>query len=465
MQQDWYNNRNIKLSWDTPQDATKISGYYYIFDQMPVTVPDVKTGTWFIDNEASFPNVSDGTWYFHIISKDEAGNMSDEATHYQVNIDTTHPKPPVINSITHGDFNQWYNNNAPSFSWTTPSDPAGIEGYYYIFNQIKNTQPDITTASWTKGTMASFVDVPDGIWYMHVIAKDNAGNMSDEESHMQVNVAMTPPPPMIFSISHPEQDKWYRDTNVKLQWKPMDYINNIIGYYYVLDASENTVPGPKNSKTMDTNIALSSMTDGIWYFHAVSVDKEGTIGKTASHFRIKIKTKVSINGTITQSNGIMPLAGATVEVMKEDGTTLGVSISDKDGNYAVDNLPVGKVKIKVLTKNLPPQMVDNVELKADEPERVINVSSQISAFYDSSTEKIVFTYFTPEDGTVTIKVYNEAGKTLANIEEVKKGKIYNNTEWDSSGVEDGKILYQVSAKGAASGKIARYGIRKINKVK
>ncbi len=463
MQMEWYNNRNIKLIWDTPQDATKITGYYYIFDQIATTVPDIKTGNWYVDNEISFPNVTDGTWYFHIISKDEAGNMSDEATHYQINIDVTRPKPPVISSITHGDFNQWYNSNAPSFSWSTPADPAGIEGYYYVFNQIKNTIPDIATASWTKGSMASFVDVPDGIWFLHVIAKDNAGNISDEPSHMQVNVAMTPPPPLVFSSSHPEQEKWYRDLSVKLQWKPMDYVNDIIGYYYVLDAFDKTVPGPKNSKTMDTNLSMTNLTDGIWYFHVVSVDKEGVIGKTAAHFKVKIKTKVTVKGTVTQSNGIMALSGATVELMKEDGTTLGISITDKDGNFAVDNLPVGKVKVKVLTKNLPPQMIYDVELKSDEPEKVMNISSEIFAMYDASSGKITFNYYIPEDGLVTIKVYNESGKTLANIEESKKGKIYNSTVWDSAGVEDGMVLYQVTAKGAASAKITRYGIRKIRK--
>ncbi|MCE5300953.1 MAG: carboxypeptidase regulatory-like domain-containing protein [Spirochaetia bacterium] len=465
MQQEWYNNRNIKLTWDTPQDATRIAGYYYIFDQIATTIPDARTGTWFTDNEIEFNNSSEGTWYFHVISKDEAGNMSDEATHYQVNVDTSRPKPPVISSITHADFNRWYNNNAPSFSWTTPSDPAGIEGYYYIFNQIRNTVPDITTASWTKGTMASFVDVPDGVWYLHAIAKDTAGNMSEDCSHLQVNVAMSPPPPLVFSPSHQDQEKWYRDTNVKLQWKPMQYVNDIIGYYYVVDAVERTIPGPKNSKTMDTNIELPGLGDGIWYFHVVAVDKEGVIGKTASHFRIKIKTRVTLRGTVTQSNGIMPLSGATVEVMREDGTTLGISISDKDGNYTVDNLAVGKVKVKVLTRNLPPQMLYDIELKSDEPERVLNVSSEIFAMYEPATEKIFFNYYIPEDGTVTIKVYNEAGKTMANIEEIKKGKIYNSSAWEVNGVEDGVYLYQITAKGGTSGKITRYGIRKIKKGK
>jgi hypothetical protein len=161
----------------------------------------------------------------------------------------------------------------------------------------------------------------------------------------------------------------------------------------------------------------------------------------------------------------MPLSGATVELMKEDGTTLGIGISDKDGNYVIDNLPVGKVKVKVLTKNLPPQMIYDLELKSDEPERLLNISSEIFAIYEEASDKMIFNYYIPEDGVVTIKVYNEAGKTLANLEETKKGKIYNSTVWDVSGVEDGMILYQITAKGGTTAKLTRYGIRKIKKEK
>lgn len=461
MQESWYNHKNIRLSWDTPQDATRITGYYYIFDQTAVTMPDAKTGTWYTDNELDLPNTGDGTWYLHIISKDEAGNISDEASHFRINIDTTKPKPPVISSITHQDFNRWYNNNSPTFSWTTPPDQAGIEGYYYVFNQMRESKPDIAVASWTKGTMASFVDVPDGTWYLHVLAKDTAGNISEDASHMQANVAMTPPPPQVFSPSHEDQERWYRDKNVKLVWKPAAYVNDIIGYYYTLDNSEKTVPTPKNNKTMDTSIAFTGLNDGQYYFHIVSVDREGVIGKTVAHFRIKIKSKITMRGTVTQSNGVMPLAGAAIEVTKDDGTLLAAGISGKDGNYVIENLTVGRVRVKVSAKNLPPQLISQVELREEESEKMLNISTEIFAMYDPAQEIMTFNYFIPEDGLVSIKFYSEAGKIINTIDEKKKGKIYNNTVMEVKGIEPGTYLYQVQSKGDVTAKITKYGIRKI----
>jgi len=140
-----------------------------------------------------------------------------------------------------------------------------------------------------------------------------------------------------------------------------------------------------------------------------------------------------------------------------------VSISDKDGNYEIDNLPVGKVKVKVSAKNLPPQMIYDIHLKEDEPETILNISSEIFALYESATDKIMFNYYVPEDGIVTIKIYNEAGRTLDTIEERKKGKIYNSSYWDTAGIENGTYLFQVLSKGDESGKINKYAIRKIKK--
>ena len=142
-----------------------------------------------------------------------------------------------------------------------------------------------------------------------------------------------------------------------------------------------------------------------------------------------------------------------------------MGITDKDGNYRVDNLPVGKVKVKVLTKNLPPQIISDIDLKSDEPERVINISSEIFALYEPASDAIRFFYYIPEDGAVTIKIYNEAGKIIKTLEEKKKGKIYNSSLWPVSEMEDAVYLYQVTSKSDSTGKITRYGIRKIKKEK
>ena len=86
---------------------------------------------------------------------------------------TTPPGMPVISSATHPDENGWYSNGNPSFTWTTPSDAFGIAGYSYVIDGSGTTIPD-TTVDATDNSK-SYSSIPDGTWYFHVRAKNNAG--------------------------------------------------------------------------------------------------------------------------------------------------------------------------------------------------------------------------------------------------------------------------------------------------
>ena len=86
---------------------------------------------------------------------------------------TTPPGMPAISSATHPDENGWYSNGNPAFAWTTPSDAFGIAGYSYVIDGSGNTVPDTTVD--TTGNSKSYSSIPDGTWYFHVRAKNNAG--------------------------------------------------------------------------------------------------------------------------------------------------------------------------------------------------------------------------------------------------------------------------------------------------
>jgi len=112
---------------------------------------------------------------------DVAGNTG-ESDEYTVKIDATGPPAPIISSSTHPDEDEWYTNNDPSFIWTTSSDTSGIDCYSYIFDQSATTTPDTTCEP--AGNSRSYTDVADGIWYFHLIAKDNAGNWGSVDHYM-----------------------------------------------------------------------------------------------------------------------------------------------------------------------------------------------------------------------------------------------------------------------------------------
>jgi len=88
----WYSSSDPAFTWTAPSDPSGIAGYSYALDQSSGTTPaEVVDST---GNTASYSDVADGTWYFHVRAQDGAGNWG-AASHYQVNIDTM---PPVINT-------------------------------------------------------------------------------------------------------------------------------------------------------------------------------------------------------------------------------------------------------------------------------------------------------------------------------------------------------------------------------
>jgi hypothetical protein len=88
---------------------------------------------------------------------------------YGVNKDTTPPPAPVISSSTHPNEDNWYNNNDPTFTWTTPLDDlSGIAGYYWKVDSGSETwitSTSVTLPAQSDGTHTFYVRA----WNTHVL--------------------------------------------------------------------------------------------------------------------------------------------------------------------------------------------------------------------------------------------------------------------------------------------------------
>ena len=73
----WYANSAPAFTW-AAADASGISGYSWTLDHAADTVLDTTSDG--SAATASFSNVADGTWYFHVRASDGAGNWGPAAT-------------------------------------------------------------------------------------------------------------------------------------------------------------------------------------------------------------------------------------------------------------------------------------------------------------------------------------------------------------------------------------------------
>jgi len=179
----WYTDDTPSFTWTAATDSLSgLAGYSYVLDSNASTAPNTSVETSGTSFTAS--SQSDGVHYFHVRAVDNAGNGG-STDHYMVRIDDTNPGAPSISSSTHPDPGQTYTSGSISFSWTTPSDTSGIDGYSYVFNGSPSTTPD--TSIDTGGTSHSESVSTDGTYYLHVRAVDNAGNWGGTD-HFKVQI-------------------------------------------------------------------------------------------------------------------------------------------------------------------------------------------------------------------------------------------------------------------------------------
>ena len=90
----WYPGGNISLSW-TNEDVTvgSMARHYFILDESENTIPDTGSEST-VSQTKNFFGKPDGTYYFHIVSEDGLGNLT-EAGHFRVNIGEESPATPT----------------------------------------------------------------------------------------------------------------------------------------------------------------------------------------------------------------------------------------------------------------------------------------------------------------------------------------------------------------------------------
>jgi len=268
----WTSHNSPYFIWNDPGDAgSGVSHYEGSKDGgSPFTVSSPYHPTW-----------EDGIHTFKVRAVDNVGLSGSWSNMITVKIDTTPPPEPVISSSTHSNEDAWYSNDDPSFTWTTPLDLSGIDGYSYSIDHSSSTIPDITIDA--SGNSKSYSNLEDGTWYFHVRAKDNAGNWGSTD-HYRIKID-TSPPSTPTPLSPGEGTRL--DVGPTFSWGPAsDSLSGIASYTLQIDTS--SAFNSKNLKvftgiTTASYALKDSLTVGKWYWRVCAVDKAGNVGPLSAH--------------------------------------------------------------------------------------------------------------------------------------------------------------------------------------
>jgi len=99
------------------------------------------------------------------------------------------------------------------------------------------------------------------------------------------NLTIPPPEgPKVFSSTHPDQNKWYKNNNPTFSWEKEEGVTD---FSYSLDFDPHGTPD-NISEGDSTSVSYTNLEDGIWYFHLKA--KKGDIWGGVSHYIVQIDT-------------------------------------------------------------------------------------------------------------------------------------------------------------------------------
>lgn len=164
----WYNNNNIAISWESQDGAANFS---YVFDDKPNTIPDDSPVT--ADTTATFEHVKDGISYFHIKAlKDGVWGPVTQRAFY---IDTG---PPADFKPTMQMLSATISNRAMLSFFTTDS-LSGVD--YYEVGVVDRSKSATESPIFIQAESPYQIPVDiNGNYRAIVRAVDKAGNIKEE---------------------------------------------------------------------------------------------------------------------------------------------------------------------------------------------------------------------------------------------------------------------------------------------
>jgi len=171
--------------------------------------------------------------------------------------------------------------------WAVPPSFSNTEGYLSFQGGIPS--PGIKTSSGLISTI-KFRAIDPGETTIYLINSSLAllddGNGTDilnSYGRGVYNISILPPKgPDVFSLTHPDQNKWYKDNNPTFSWEREDGVNE---FSYSIDQDSMGSPDNKPDENI-TSKSYSNLDDGIWYFHIKA--RKGEIWGGQSHYFVRI---------------------------------------------------------------------------------------------------------------------------------------------------------------------------------
>jgi hypothetical protein len=269
----WSNDRTVDVAWSGASDGgSGVDGYSYEWSQVASTTPDMAMDAEETATGTTSQALEDGEWWFHLRTRDNAGNWSGPVHLGPFRIDATAPGNPTPLTPSHAP-DGWSNDPTVDVTWSGATDPhSGVDGFSYAWTQSATTTPSMAKNAEETATATASPALADGDWWFHLRTRDNAGNWSDavHRGPFRIDTA-TPTNPTLSSPSH-TLGAWSMEETAVVEWGTQPDAD---GYSYEWSQSAATAPDTVKDAEESTTSVASPRPDGSWWFHLSTLSDTG----------------------------------------------------------------------------------------------------------------------------------------------------------------------------------------------
>jgi hypothetical protein len=278
------------------ENSSGVDGFSVAWDGTAVSPPDAAK-----DHEQDWTGTTyaleDGTWYFHLRTKDNAGNWTSTEDYGPVTIDTSPPNAPSITGIADDNgssgTDEITNDNTLIISGTAEANST-VE----VFRDSASigTTPADESGNWAFDYTG--VSLSDGSYSFTATATDVAGNASAASSALPVLIdTQAPPTP---GGRAPADGTYTNDNTPTFSWsEPTDPGSSGVRDYHII-VYDSTHTAVKNSYPSSTQYTPTALADGTYTWKLATRDVAGNTGTWGDEWTLVVDT---LDPTCTVSVG------------------------------------------------------------------------------------------------------------------------------------------------------------------
>ncbi|MCR4392805.1 MAG: S8 family serine peptidase [Dehalococcoidales bacterium] len=337
------------------------SGWYRIDEGDWISLFENFTGTvWQATNwqVPGFESLVEGSHTLYFKASNDLGVIAGDKGEWrwQFYKDTIAPSVPANLRSTDHSAGSWSNNRNLEITWSDSADlGSGLDGYSFVLDSNPDTLPEKTKNCEENIQKFTASSPPDGTYYFHIRAVDQAGNWQNEAVHLGPFLidATAPPAPLNVAPRGHTPETPSEDNTIEVNWEgPSDNLSGLAGFAVVWDAEPLTLPDNVNAGIEVLSSISDPLEDGDHhYFHIRAIDNANN-WSAAVHlgpFFIAANVPVLSGGSVTPSTGNIGAefkfsvtytdfkenAPAKLEVMLDGGRSFTLSpVDGQDGIFS-----------------------------------------------------------------------------------------------------------------------------------